>query len=352
MELVHLFHTTCRESSRLKSHVQSCPNVGVHHPVKISHLSDVASSEEPHTSPACQDGILDIPILEVGIDYIIDAIMKIPKQLITPPSNSDDSIRYILFTPENKNEICLLQPYAQQFDLCPFNTNYETKFLVHGLVEMLTPENLFIVLKDAILKHGDYNVILVDWTLYNVMPFKRAYRYAGIVGEKIAEMMRFMKNHKKVSLKSLHCIGHSLGSHVCAAAGRNIHKIGRITARGLGYLEPVGHIDYYVNGGVDQPGCAIGSTYRVFKGKSLTVQSFLDQILCNHFIAIEYFINSLKDNCKFVARKCESNSEFEKGKCSSGIISEMGFIAKKIKGVPPTSKFFLKTSKSPPYCMG
>ncbi|KAF8771479.1 Lipase member H like protein [Argiope bruennichi] len=250
------------------------------------------------------DGILDIPILDVGIDYIIDAIMKIPKQLITPPSNSDDSIRYILFTPENKNEICLLQPYAQQFDLCPFNTNYETKFLVHGLVEMLTPENLFIVLKDAILKHGDYNVILVDWTLYNVMPFRRAYRYAGIV------------------------------------------------ARGLGYLEPVGHIDYYVNGGVDQPGCAIGSTYRVFKGKSLTVQSFLDQILCNHFIAIEYFINSLKDNCKFVARKCESNSEFEKGKCSSGIISEMGFIAKKIKGVPPTSKFFLKTSKSPPYCMG
>ncbi|KAF8771480.1 Phospholipase A1 member A like protein [Argiope bruennichi] len=246
------------------------------------------------------DGILDIPILDVGIDYIIDAIMKIPKQLITPPSNSDDSIRYILFTPENKNEICLLQPYAQQFDLCPFNTNYETKFLVHGLVEMLTPENLFIVLKDAILKHGDYNVILVDWTLYNVMPFRRAYRYAGIVGLDPGGISLFKPFERNIRI----------------------------------YYTDAHFVD-------------IMHTSNIY-----SVQSFLDQILCNHFIAIEYFINSLKDNCKFVARKCESNSEFEKGKCSSGIISEMGFIAKKIKGVPPTSKFFLKTSKSPPYCMG
>ncbi|CAL1292773.1 unnamed protein product, partial [Larinioides sclopetarius] len=95
------------------------------------------------------------------------------------------------------------------------------------------------VLKNAILDYGNYNVILANWTLYNPIPFRRAYKNAKFVGEKIAEMMKFIQTHGKASLKSIHCIGHSLGSHVCGVAGRNVRTLGRITGLDPGALSIV-----------------------------------------------------------------------------------------------------------------
>ncbi|GBN72997.1 hypothetical protein AVEN_106877-1, partial [Araneus ventricosus] len=80
-----------------------------------------------------------------------------------------------------------------------------------------------------LLDYGSYNVILVDWTLYNNFPFALAYRNARIVGIKVAEMMKFIGNHTGVSPDTFHCIGHSLGSHVCGQAGRLTPNLGRIT---------------------------------------------------------------------------------------------------------------------------
>ncbi|CAL1292772.1 unnamed protein product, partial [Larinioides sclopetarius] len=79
-----------------------------------------------------------------------------------------------------------------------------------------------------------------------------------------------------------------------------------------------GHLDFYPNGGVHQPRCVIGNTYKVFKGKTVTIHTIVDIYLCNHFIILDYFINSVKDDCKFVANNCESYSDFEQGLCKSG----------------------------------
>ncbi|GBN07274.1 Pancreatic lipase-related protein 2 [Araneus ventricosus] len=179
---------------------------------------------------------LDLSLIGMGADYFFDAVKKVPRQLFTQASNTVDSIQYLLYTPNNAKESCLLEPSTERFEKCSFNAGYETKFLVHGFVEFLTPENLLNVLKDAILEHNNYNVIVVNWTLYNVLPFELAYKNAKTVGEKMAEMMKFMQIHANVSLKSLHCIGHSLGCHVCGVAGRNVHALGRITGLDPGGL--------------------------------------------------------------------------------------------------------------------
>ncbi|XP_055953895.1 lipase member I-like [Argiope bruennichi] len=202
-------------------------------------------------------------------------------------------------------------------------------------------------------------------------------------------MMKFIEAYKKVSLKTFHCIGHSLGSHICGVTGRKVRALVRITGldpggvslkeslkpniglrytdadfvdiihtsgissdSGLGFFQPVGHHDYYPNGGVKQPRCVLGNSYKVFKGKTLIVWTNLDRILCLHFIAIEYFTNSLKPNCKFFATECENYSDFEKGQCQSRTKTEMGFRAKKIEGIKPLTKFYLETLEFPPYCMG
>ncbi|GBN07273.1 hypothetical protein AVEN_241524-1 [Araneus ventricosus] len=133
---------------------------------------------------------------------------------------------------------------------------------------------------------------------------------------------------------------------------KHCHVNIRPSVRGLGYLDPAGHLDFYPNGGVDQPLCVKGNTYHIFKGKSIKVQTILDKVLCNHFIILEYFTYSLDDGCKFVATECESYSEFTKGQCSSGTKAEMGFYSKKIEGIPPKTKFYLTTLEYPPYCKG
>ncbi|KAF8771449.1 Phospholipase A1 member A like protein [Argiope bruennichi] len=237
---------------------------------------------------------------------------------------------------------------SDSFDKCLFNATYETKFLIHGVAVFLTPGNLFDDLKDALLKYGNYNVIIVDWTLYNNIPFRLAYRDARLVGEKVGEMMKFIEAYKKVSLKTFHCIGHSLGSHICGVAGRKVRALVRITG-----LDP---------GGVSlkeslKPNIGLRYTDADFvdiihtSGIS-SVWTNLDRILCLHFIAIEYFTNSLKPNCKFVATECENYSDFEKGQCQSRSKTEMGFRAKKIEGIKPLTKFYLETLEFPPYCMG
>ncbi|GBN95928.1 hypothetical protein AVEN_17255-1 [Araneus ventricosus] len=88
---------------------------------------------------------LDLGILEAGIDYAIDALKDDPQTLFNPPTNDNNSIQYILYTEESKNEPCYIEPSADQFDKCSFNSSHETKFLIHGYVAKLPPDNRFNV---------------------------------------------------------------------------------------------------------------------------------------------------------------------------------------------------------------
>jgi hypothetical protein len=72
---------------------------------------------------------------------------------------------------------------------------------------------------------------MVDWAEGAAGPdYYQAHLNARIVGEKTAKFI----NDSHIRPFKVHCIGHSLGAHVCGYIGRKM-KLGRITG-----LDPAG----------------------------------------------------------------------------------------------------------------
>ncbi|KAJ2938889.1 hypothetical protein O0L34_g17699 [Tuta absoluta] len=94
-----------------------------------------------------------------------------------------------------------------------------------------------------------------------------------------------------------------------------------------GLIEAVGHVDYYPNEGMEQPGC-------------LTTH-------CSHHRAWLYFTESVINQKAFPAVKCDSWDEFKKGSCKDNI-SYMGFPSKP----GTTGKHYLQTADEVPFSLG
>jgi hypothetical protein len=87
-----------------------------------------------------------------------------------------------------------------------------------------------------------------------------------------------------------------------AAYVQVIHTNGEL----YGLSNPVGHSDFYVNGGRTQPGCLTN--------------------MCSHKFAWIVFQESVIDEGSFMARKCDTFENFIKGHCDSNEISYMGYL--------------------------
>lgn len=70
---------------------------------------------------------------------------------------------------------------------------------------------------------------------------------------------------------------------------------------GIGMFMPVGHADFYPNGGNVQPGCEMS----------------VSQVnpACSHLASHILFTDTIKNNCLYNAYPCESMEEYEKGNC-------------------------------------
>ena len=181
-----------------------------------------------------------------------------------------------------------------------------------------------------------------------------------------------------------HLIGFSLGAHVAGFTGMEIQNISRITgldpasplfegypARvrldptdasfvdvihsngdsfirgGLGSYAPMGHVDFYPNGGRVQVGCnsvLMGAITDIIYGKWNS--------LCNHRRAFRFFIDSVVRTCTFRAFTCSSYEEYVKGNCFScgednTQCSNMGYFAYGSKG---RGNMYLVTRDKEPFC--
>lgn len=196
--------------------------------------------------------------------------------------------------------------------------------------------------------------------------YTSAVGYASGIGKYLATMIDFLVDDQHASLPKIHIIGHSMGAHIAGFAGIFLgkRKVGRITgldpayplfysfssdyrlgpedadfvdvihtsAGTLGFGEPIGHADFYPNGGVaKQPGC---------KG----IVEILGHV-CSHSRACDYFVESIENVNAFNSYSCDSWQNYTLGKCSHTNPIHMG------DKTPKTArgKFYLETNSLKPF---
>ena len=112
-----------------------------------------------------------------------------------------------------------------------------------------------------------------------------------------------------------------------------IHTDGAATLQiGFGLMQPVGHADFYPNGGKFQPECKKNSDKllgAVFNLVTFDMTGVEDSLGCNHMAAIYYFIESILNGaCRYNAFKCNSKEDFDNGNClvcTSKGCNQMGY---------------------------
>lgn len=93
--------------------------------------------------------------------------------------------------------------------------------------------NCKCVLSSAYFTHGEYNIIIVDYSTLAKEPCLSQINWAPRFGAKcIAQLVDYLSNHPRgVPPDVLHLIGYSVGAHIAGLVANYINKgkLGRIT---------------------------------------------------------------------------------------------------------------------------
>ncbi|XP_020804936.1 pancreatic triacylglycerol lipase [Drosophila serrata] len=232
--------------------------------------------------------------------------------------------------------------------------------LVHGYLESGEIPWMWDMAK-ALLAYepeGSACAVLIDWGGGASPPYVQAVANIRLVGAITAHVVHMLYEELRLpNLDNVHIIGHSLGAHLSGYAGYHLQrdfglKAARITGLdpaaplftdtdpivrldktdahfvdivhtdanplmkgGLGINMRLGHVDFFPNGGFDNPGCN-KKFQDVVKKKTLflTMQEFLG---CNHIRSQQYFTESIGSKCPFLGITCDSFESFKDTKCTS-----------------------------------
>ncbi|XP_059172419.1 pancreatic lipase-related protein 2-like [Physella acuta] len=283
-----------------------------------------------------------------------------------------------LFTRKNVNTSVVLTK-VKALNTTQFNPRLKTVFIFHGFASSM--QNSWVLkMKNELLIKEDLNVCVLDWA-HAVHPpdYVTAVLNIPVVGKMMMQQISRMKE-LGLHLDDLHLIGHSLGAHLAGDIGRRFNgSVGRITgldpaahlfeeqsknerldpsdaefvdvihsdvARvtlpfgGFGILQPLGHVDFYPNGGLVQPGCNDKYT-GVFPTGGVE---------CSHRRAAEYFMNSINTMSPCLSQGCTGYKSFlnhQCSQCSNTSCNVMGYLASPLKGL---GRMYLQTRSKPPYC--
>jgi pancreatic triacylglycerol lipase len=182
--------------------------------------------------------------------------------------------------------------YRQGKNIYIINTNFHCNFvifnriIIHGYLQSGS-SNMNRLLKNAYITRGEYNVIVVDWS--SVSPLSTWY-YSGAIervlptGIAVSRMIQWLK----IDLTRLHIVGFDLGAHIAGVAGKNLNGLvvrivgldpnrsgfsstylaNKLTQTDAvlveiyhssdqtGFYAPYGDLDFYINNGRFQIGCA------------------------------------------------------------------------------------------------
>uniref|UniRef100_A0A3Q2QP30 Lipase member H-like n=1 Tax=Fundulus heteroclitus TaxID=8078 RepID=A0A3Q2QP30_FUNHE len=211
-----------------------------------------------------------------------------------------------------------------------------TAFVIHGYRPTGAPPIWINHIVHLLAEQEDMNIIVVDWNKGAAnLNYFTAVTYTREAALNLTGFIRTMQE-EGASLSSIHLIGVSLGAHLAGFVGANLKgAIGRITGldpagpmftsatpeerldpsdamfvdvlhtdmNSFGLRGAHGHIDFYANGGTDQPGCP----KTIFSGKSYFV--------CDHQRSVFLFLCALNRTCHLTGYPCSSYTRFLDGQC-------------------------------------
>ncbi|XP_026519887.1 lipase member I [Notechis scutatus] len=294
---------------------------------------------------------------------------------------TDLKVQLLLYTRKNKDCAELLDEHNITTST-HFNVTKNIVVIIHGYRFTGSPPIWIDTIKNLLLEKQDFNIIIVDWnrgatTVNYFSAVSSAKKVVPILTHLIDQMLE-----NDVAVDSIYMIGVSLGAHIAGFVGKTYNgKIGRITGLdpagplftkklanerldhtdaqfvdvihsdtdGFGLKESLGNIDFYPNGGIDQPGCP------------KTILSGSSYFKCDHQRSVFLYISSLQHDCDITAYPCESYKDYRNGKCVSCNFKSLpcpivGYYADKWKDHlleknPPMTTAYFDTSDKDPFCM-
>lgn len=259
-------------------------------------------------------------------------------------------------------------PINETFSALTQSTVYDitkqTKVVIHGFKDnsqSALPQELGHAYNDKKL----FNVLLLDAEALLNEGYIKCVHNARLIGKRLANLLANLEEFG-ANAEDLHLIGISLGAHIAGWAGKYFWqfkklRLGRVT--GLdpagpcfsyaysdqrldktdasyvdvihsnrlvqGVVEPLGHADFYLNGGgPTQPGCVMPT--------------------CCHLRAAEVYIQSIKTPKSFVGVRCKSWKHFMANACDKDDYAVLGY------GSSTTTRgqFYLRTTGNSPFGLG
>jgi len=265
----------------------------------------------------------------------------------------------------------------------------KTVFIVHGFMsngEMEWIKNLV----EAMLDKEDVNVIVVDWSGGGgSWMYWRAVANTRVTGVEVTNLIRKLMM-AGLETKSIHLVGHSLGAHICSYIGANLGGVGRITGLdpaqpcfqtdspeirldpsdadfidvihtngrileklGLGLPDPIGHVDFYPNGGAKQPGCSRRRN-KLLPPITSYIWNRIEKSICSHGRSYMFFTEAIKlaHRCTFWGHRWDGNESDAKAAvlapCNAANCTAMGIEA---EFFPARGTFYVVTQANMPYCI-
>nr|XP_021183570.2 pancreatic lipase-related protein 3 [Helicoverpa armigera] len=292
---------------------------------------------------------------------------------IAPPMECpNENITFWLYTRENEdNPHQMFAMDADSIKSAPWVPDAPIKVLIHGYTGHKdfspNPE-----IRPVYMKCCDYNIITVDYNPIAREPcYIEAARNTELVGMCTAQLIDQLVQQHGFNLSQFHIIGFSLGGQTAGFIGDHVKsgKLDRITgldpamplfvttdnnkkldkgdakfvdvlhtnALEKGKLEASGHIDFYANGGITQPGCKAT--------KNQTKSG------CNHARAPQYYAESIITDVGFYGTKCYSWIIYMIGWCemfnSKDEVIFGEYVPQNANGL-----YFFSTNSEPPYARG
>lgn len=278
---------------------------------------------------------------------------------LLPQSPEELGVRFVFFNAKNRGIPQHLNKYSLYLDMpeiieeAKINPNKTIYFISHGFLEKGATKWIETMMNRLLDKDPESTVIVIDWGLGSNPPYNQAVANIRLIGNIAAHFIKEMMVQLQMThLDNVHMIGHSLGAHLSGYTGSTLSNdlnvtIGRITGLdpaelaftetdalvrldptdakfvdiihsdatpfvpkiGLGLFEPIGHVDFYPNGGFNQPDC----DRSFWKQKNRFVTTMFQFFSCSHSRSHMYFTESITNPLKVVS--CGSYDSYNAGEC-------------------------------------